>query len=677
MTESQDSLVRDPNLLLELQSKILKQVTLRHPLTEVLESLCKLLESMVDNSICSIMRYDALHGWLYIGTAPCLLPRDAQKFNGLIPGELAASCGTAYYTRKPVLVGDVRIDPRWENYRGIAEELGIRACWSIPIISTGDNPIGTFAISRTTIGTPTPQQFQMLETAGDLAGIAIDRDRDETQVQEQRALLKNVIEGSGDPIFAKDHTGHYILANSAEAERANVSLDAIIGMSETDLYPQELATVSEKIDDEVLQSGQSKQYEQEFCHADGEHQIFLVRKSALSIEGKPNGVIGVARDITSIRNAEEAMRHTQKLESLGILASGLAHDFNNLLTGTLANVGYALSCTPRDSNIYSCLEDIKFAATRGAELTQQLLAYAGKAKRQKQVVSLATIVEQETALLATSISKKSELQFDITDASSNIEADRSQIRQLVMNLIINASEAHGNEGGKVFVSIKTIPDTQRPLVVLEVRDTGCGMDEETRSKIFDPFFTTKFTGRGLGLAAVQGIVHSHGGTISVDSKIGEGTTFTVFLPNVQQPSPKSVSPQVEQAPTTIGTILVVDDDPCIRRTAKRILEQAKHTVVTASDGQEAIDVFANHRGIDAIVLDVSMPRMGGDEVFRKIVEIDPSANVILSSGHTQKQALQNFGSLKPLSVVLKPYLPEDLLSAVGSALEEKRDGSFI
>ena len=311
-------------------------------------------------------------------------------------------------------------------------------------------------------------------------------------------------------------------------------------------------------------------------------------------------VLSAIVDISERKRAEEErkrhevqMQHSQKLESLGVLAGGIAHDFNNLLVGILGNAGLALMELAPESPVRRTVQNIEVAALQTAELTKQLLAYSGKGKFHVQPLNLSRLVEEITHLLKFSISKKAVLRTRLASDLPTIEADASQIQQVIMNLIINASEALGDKVGDIIASTgvvradraylaDTLLDDHLPegrYVYLEVTDTGCGMDKETRSRIFDPFFTTKFTGRGLGLAATLGIVRGHNGAIRLYSEPGQGTAFKVIFPSSEQ-----AASAIEQSPEALeewhgaGTILIVDDEEGVRFVASKALEKAGFTV---------------------------------------------------------------------------------------------------
>jgi CheY-like chemotaxis protein len=378
------------------------------------------------------------------------------------------------------------------------------------------------------------------------------------------------------------------------------------------------------------------------------------------------------------------MQQMQKLESLGVLAGGIAHDFNNLLVAILGNAGLALMELPPESPARQTVLAIETAAQRAAELTRQMLAYSGKGRFVIERLNLSRIVEEMAHLLEVSVSKRAVLKYRFAPDLPAIEGDATQLRQVIMNLITNASDAIGDRSGVISIStglmhadaayLKTAyMDDALPegdYVYLEVADTGLGMDEQTAERIFDPFFTTKFTGRGLGLAAVLGIVRSHRGAIKLYTEPGRGTTFKILFPTAGPAVPTPEEP-VEAATTApaVATILVVDDDETVRTVTRRMLEQSGYTVFQAADGAEALAIYRENQGaIDLVLLDMTMPHMDGEETFRELRRIDPRVRVLLTSGYNEQDATERFAGKGLGGFIQKPYRPQELLERIRSIL---------
>ncbi len=371
------------------------------------------------------------------------------------------------------------------------------------------------------------------------------------------------------------------------------------------------------------------------------------------------------------RKIEAQMRQVQRLESLGVLAGGIAHDFNNLLTAILGNADLALRTLSPVSPARQRVEEIAKASQHAADLCRQMLAYSGKGRFVLGRYDLSEIVREMGQILEVSISKNAVVRYSLAEGLPAVEADVTQIRQILMNLITNASEALGEARGVITVVTGVMECDEAYLsesylndrlpggryVSIEVSDTGAGMDEETRGRLFDPFFTTKFTGRGLGLAAVLGIVRGHKGAIKVYSEVGKGTNFKILLPAVDWAPGERVKPAAESVSLKGGgTVLVVDDEPLVRGVASSMLEMLGYRVLTAGNGREGLEVFrAQKDEIVCVILDLTMPEMGGEEAFRELHHQRSDVRVVLSSGFNEQDVSQRFVGAGLAGFIQKPY----------------------
>ena len=368
---------------------------------------------------------------------------------------------------------------------------------------------------------------------------------------------------------------------------------------------------------------------------------------------------------------ERKLQEAQKLESLGVLAGGIAHDFNNLLSGVLGNASLARMDLPAESPVQPFLDQIEHAAKRAADLCRQMLAYSGKGRFVVQRLDLNALIEETTRLIQVSISKRAVLKFSLAEALPAVLGDATQLRQVVMNLVINASEAVGDKSG--FISITTgltradrgylagtlsapdLPDGD--YIYLEIADNGGGMPPEIQARIFDPFFTTKFTGRGLGLAAVLGIIRGHKGALKVFSEHGWGTTFKILLPCAEGPAEvaAAVAPALDDWRGS-GTALVVDDEETVRVTTARMLEALGFATRLADNGRAGVAEFrAAPDAFALVVLDLTMPHMDGEEAFHQITALRPGARVLLMSGFNEQEAIARFTGKGLAGFLQKPF----------------------
>ena len=385
----------------------------------------------------------------------------------------------------------------------------------------------------------------------------------------------------------------------------------------------------------------------------------------------------------SLQQSREGLLRSASLEAVGRLAGGVAHDFNNLVMIIKGYSDLLLdSATPEQ---HGHIEEIKNAGERASALTRQLLAFSRKQVLEPQVLDPNQTVRSMVKMLRILIGEDIELVTKLSDQVGRIQADPGQLEQVVMNLAVNARDAMPG-GGKLFVETQPCDldeqyaashseVTPEPFVRIAVTDTGCGMNEETLAHIFEPFFTTKTAGKGtgLGLATVYGIVKQSGGHISVYSEMGRGATFKVYLPALVRSVPVATPPQTPVAPKGNGTILLVEDEPALRALAVESLRRLGYTVLSAEDGVEALAAAEQHLGgVDMVVTDIVMPRMGGPELVDRLRQKQDGFGVIFMSGYTEAAALQNASITRDASLLNKPFSSEVLARKVSEVRESMR-----
>ena len=545
------------------------------------------------------------------------------------------------------------------------------------------------------------------DETGNLAGLGkivkddTDLKRSEELLQFQVNLADAISNNAAEAVFLVDSEGRTTFANPTAQVMFGWTSEELVGQLLHEKLTCGSSGVSTAVEDltqlQILLTGETlRAQEGYFVHKDGHLVPITCSISPVKGDGKIEGAVLVVRDLTEQRRAEaaereneEALRQAQKLESIGVLAGGIAHDFNNLLTGIMGNAGLARRAivAGRAEQAAALLRDVVAASERAADLTRQLLAYAGKGRFVVQPVDLCRLVSEVSTLIRTSISKKITLVIDVPDDSILVEADRAQLQQLVMNLVINGGEAIGEQPGTLTVRIRTEYLTERreypraegfPIatgdyVRINVSDTGAGMDAETRSRIFEPFFTTKFLGRGLGLSAALGIVRGHRGAIGVRTEPGEGTTFTVLLPvprEARRAERPSGHTSIEESQGS-GTILVADDEEGVRSLVESILQDAGYTVELAKDGREAVERLRELGDqVRLILLDLTMPILGGAEAATELRRIRPDVPIIAMSGYGDIEVMQHFSQAGVDDFLPKPFNPDQLAAKVRDALAE-------
>jgi len=404
-------------------------------------------------------------------------------------------------------------------------------------------------------------------------------------------------------------------------------------------------------------------------------------KAQLAPGGGVARLHGTSQDLTERRNAEEALRQAQKLEGLGVLAGGIAHDFNNLLTAILANLNLAQARIPEGSRAAQHLRNMETTVLRAADLTRQMLAYSGRGTFVIQSLDLNQVSQEITQLLNASISKKVAIRFALQPGLPRIDADIAQLQQVLMNLVTNASEAIGDQEGAIDLATGTEELSLADLgsafpgqdlkpgafVVLTVADTGCGMTDEVKERLFEPFFTTKFSGRGLGLSALLGILKGHRAGIRLESEPGHGSTFRIYFPVSEGLyADKHEEPEDRtDRPRSSGTVLVVDDEPVVRSATAEMMQRIGYTVIEARDGLEALEAFRQApEKISLVLLDLTMPRMDGHETLRELQKLKPGVRVILCSGYHEQEAMKETRLGDTVDFLPKPFRFRDLRSAL-------------
>jgi two-component system, cell cycle sensor histidine kinase and response regulator CckA len=399
-----------------------------------------------------------------------------------------------------------------------------------------------------------------------------------------------------------------------------------------------------------------------------------------SPDGVFEGYIGSGIDITELKRSQEEALARQKLESLGVMAGGIAHDFNNLLGGIIAESELLTEELEDNPAARLGAKRIGDVAMRASEIVRQLMVYSGRDSAEFEQVDLAGLMREMLQLMRVSISKNADLNVDLPERLPMIRANAAQIRQVVMNLITNASEALGGKEGAVSIALKQVHISDEPgYLRLEISDTGCGMTEEVRAGIFDPFFTTKGAGRGLGLASVQGIIRSHGGAISVASAPKQGSRFEIVLPcSAQVEGPAHDDGTSHSGDAEIGftgTLLLIDDEEALLFAVAKMLRKKGFSVLEAHDGKEGIDLFrAQGANVKAVLLDITLPGMSSHEVLEELRRIDPEVNVILSSAYGLDKASAALREAQRLPYVRKPYQHRTLVDLFRKTCSDRHRG---
>jgi PAS domain S-box-containing protein len=532
----------------------------------------------------------------------------------------------------------------------------------------------------------TPYEDDLGDIIGWVASVTdiTERKQAEDKLREREESLRFFFQYAPAALAMFDTTMHYIYASKRWLSDYRLEYDDLIGRSHYEVFPEitdELKAVHQRgLAGEVVRKDNYR-----FERADGTVQWLCWEvRPWFKVSGVVGGIVIFTEDITERKRAEEdkqafeqQLQQTQKLESLGVLSGGIAHDFNNILAIIL---GYCSLTRRNYETAGKYIPKIENAVERAAGLCRQMMAYAGKAEIKKAKVNLWTLVDEMLAMMKATLPQNAEIKPDLSADNPYVIGDVSQIRQIVMNLIINASEAIGTERGEVRVLLanetvttyqpvkdyngKVIPAGE--YVCLEVTDNGCGMDEETKWRVFEPFFTTKFSGRGLGMSATLGIINSHNGALQLFSQLGQGTTFKMYLPASSRAEDGNADSTVPSAKWQgSGTVLLVEDEDQVRDIAKTYLETFGFTVLEAVNGKEALELYkTNAAEINLVVTDIGMPVMDGYELCAKLKSLNQKLPIIISSGFGDTDVTSRIESGNIAGIISKPYTPNQIMDVL-------------
>ena len=510
-----------------------------------------------------------------------------------------------------------------------------------------------------------------------------ERKRTEESLRESEQQYRTLFEDSIDGVYSVLRDGTITDANPAFCRLFGYTTEEIIGkdISELHLHPVDL----QRFRKEVEKSGFVKDYEIKFQKRDGTEIDCLVSSSVhFGKHGNINGYRGIIRDLTARKALHRQLLQAQKMESLGTMAGGIAHDFNNLLTIILGYSDLLLESKTEVDPDYEDLRKIMATAEKGADLVRGILTFSRKVESQRRPVDLNSEVKQCRNLLERTIPKMIAIDMHLADDLKRIHADSAQIEQVLLNLAVNAQHAM-EEGGTLTLETKNVTldedycrihlDAEPgQYVVLSVSDTGYGMEKEVLEHIFEPFYTTKETGKGtgLGLAMVYGIIRGHEGRISCYSEPGHGTTFKMYFPAIEKETELIKAAREEPIKGGAETILLVDDEEFVRELGKRILSASGYRVLTAENGQKALEVYRGQKdGISLVILDLVMPKMGGKECLEELLKIDPAARVLVASGFSPNGGTKDSAEAGAKGFVEKPFRVAQLLQMVRNTLDEK------
>lgn len=656
--------------LLEAQREILIRLAERDSVDEVLRPIAALVRAHIPDALCSIMVLDDTDQTLKLLAAPGYTDEMIEGLNGLIPGPQAATCGTAFFTGEPVFVEDTRTDDRWLPFQDFATRFGVRSAWSIPLFEReGKQVLGTFGIGRPVPGLPNDAEHRILELGATAARLLLRARHEDRQREQQELLVKGLLEQCEDPIFVKDLDRRYVLVNHAEAHGLPFEPNEYIGLRDEDIYPPSTVKVMSSTDLEVLSTGQPLSYVGENDNPVLGRRVFHVRKAPLKDpRGDIVGVLGVARDITELRQSEQLRQRSKRLEDLGLLAGGIAHDFNNVLTAIQGNLDLA-QLQPNGSALQAqAIEEASVATQQASDMVRGFLNSTKQNRNASTDVDLGELLRSAAAVVSHNLPARVRLRLDIPDDLPTLAGSTPQLQQLAMNLILNAVESiEAGEAGEIIASLRyaALP---LPSLLLSIVDNGVGMDASTVESSTQPFFTTKEAGHGLGMSISRGVVGAHGGDLTVQSRPGEGTRVEARLP-LKYVRDSSADLGFE---TLAGQrVLIVDDEPGVRSYTERALDLAGAQTTAVHDADHALAVLATLTRFDAMLLDLCLPGASGAELLSIVRDLCPDLPVLLMSGSHEPPTgvLERDGGRTRF--IAKPFGPQDLQVEMSTLLDSQ------
>jgi two-component system cell cycle sensor histidine kinase/response regulator CckA len=680
----------DAQSLSLLGDKVLAMIIGQTPLVRTLAALCAEIEKHEEGMICSVLLLDSDGVTLRSTAGPSLPAEYSHAIDGVKAGECAGSCGTAIFRKEPVVVSDIANDRLWADWRHLALPHGLRACWSTPIASQDGTLLGTFAIYYREPRRPDSRHLQLIVHATHLAALAIERDRDKTQLRAAEDKFRTLVERLPAITYiaelGTDGPWHYV----------SPQIQTMLGFSPEDwladpcnwihqIHPEdrEIAFAAEK---EFQEKRELFKAEYRMFARDGKVLWFRDEGVMLPVADGRALMQGVLYDITEHKRLEEQLRHSQKMEAVGQLAGGVAHDFNNLLMLIQAHNERLRGRLTSNCAEHEDTLEIEQAVNQAAALTQQLLAFSRRQLLQLQVLDLNVVVTNTARMVERLIVPNIDLRVIADSSAQFIKADPSQLGQVILNLAVNARDAMPS-GGRLTIRTQSVELQEARVAshgvippgkytLLAVSDTGTGMGSEVQSHIFEPFYTTKKPGKGtgLGLAIVYGVVKQTGGWIAVRSKPGEGTSFEIYFPRADAGKVDAIA-KTKGLPASAAcgseTVLLVEDQTGIRELVHEFLKRNGYSVLCAADGSEALRIADDYgKQIDLLVTDVVMPNMGGRELAHRLTHTRPQTKVLFMSGNPD-QSFQNGRPGEPPALVLqKPFPLEVLLNKVRSVLDQ-------
>ena len=686
------------------QQSVLESIAFGLPLQEILEKIVALIEAQLAEMLCSIVLVTPDRRLTH--AAGQRLPAEfIGGIEGVAIGPEVGSCGTAAFTRLPVVVDDIATHPAWREYRDLALSHGLRACWSTPILAPDGNVLATFAMYYREPRRPSIEEERWVQVATHLVTVAIlsdharvndlERRRMEEAIRLGEHLRSVILDTVADAIFyvRVEGPGRYRIAavNTAFSKLFGISDKDIVGRPLEDVVPPHMLERTLARYDCAARTGARQVWEEIMSSRAGEKFGEITLIPLFDAEGRCTNYVGTVHDMTARIQSEREraqlqsrLHQAQRIQALGTLAGGIAHDFNNILAAIGGNTDLLLEEIGTDSPMRKPLLEIQKASRRANDLVRQILTFSRSSAPTYEIVDPRPVAAEALELLRATLPSDLELRESFAEDTPSIKADSTQFHQVVVNLVANAAHASGREKGAVEVLLDAATDAEIPrdtpapiargrYLRLRVRDQGCGMDAATLKRVFEPFFTTRPPGQGtgLGLSVVHGIVESHKGVIHIDSALGRGTVVSVFLPASED---AATAPSATSHATGRGErIMYVDDEEALVLLMDRALTKRGYQVGGFSTPAEALKAFSDRPDdFDVVITDLSMPGMPGPQLASRLREVRKDVPIILTSGYIRPEDRDMATQLNINQVVYKSNTVDQLAEALGKEIEAIR-----
>jgi PAS domain S-box-containing protein len=660
------------------QKNVLELIARGAPLEETLTTLARIAEAQSEGMLCSILLLDAEGKHLRHSAAPSLPREYTAAIDGVEIGAAVGSCGTAAFTRRAVYVEDIAVDPLWKDYKHVALPHGLRACWSTPIIGANQQVLGTFAIYYREPGMPSERHLRLVDLATHTATIAISRHNQMQALRDSESRFRQLAETLPQLVWTCGPDGQCDYLSQQWAEFTGRPTVEQLGRGWTaQIHPDDREAVSQAWRTSS-QNGTPLRLEFRLRRFDGAYRWFDTRAVPLRDEtGAVVKWVGSNTDIDERKRFEETRLRSQKLESLGTLAGGIAHDFNNMLLVIQGNAQLAQDLTSKTDPVQENLLEISQAGERATDLVRRILSFSRPQKARHKVIEIAPVVEEALRLTRAALPAMVEIRTRLALQVPPVSADATQIHQVVVNLVTNAAHALGTRaGGLIEIDLATVAIGPAEAIGalaklphgqyarLTVRDNGCGISSGHLDRIFDPFFTTKPVGQGtgLGLSIVHGIMHSSGGTVTVQSEVGKGTTFHLYFPAAEKIEAAAETALPPGHPRGNGQhILFIDDEDSIVRLGTLNLTRLGYRVTGCTSPVAALKEFRRDpAAFDAVVSDLSMPGLSGFDCAREMLAVRPDLPILLTSGYMRPEDEEQAREIGIRAVSGKPTALGDL-----------------